>query len=331
MNISACFILVLVFILSYFLSPFTIWYSNKLSMVDIPNDRSSHEVLTPSGGGIVFIIISYLGMLGYFLLNDIPDFKLLVILLGALAIGFVGWLDDFKKLSAKIRFGIQIFIVLISSIFLPVIWTAVPIVAEKAVIILAWVWFINLFNFIDGTDAYAAQEAVFICIGLSVLNFSIGYIALILGLAVLGFLRVNYPKAKIFMGDTGSIFLGYILGGFMILSIAEHKMTIIQAAVLSSLFAVDASYTLIKRGLQGKKVWKAHREHWYQRLNITGARHKVIFYIGITYNLIIMLLLVSNKLELINNFMLLVLALILLLYIALYIKKKEMKISGKKK
>lgn len=331
MNISIYFILAVIFILSFLLSPFTIWYSKKLSMMDIANHRSSHEGITPRGGGIIFIIIFYSEILVYSLFEAGFDLALLIILLCALFMGFIGWLDDFKNLSVKTRLGIQFLVVLLSCMFLPQIWPAIPVIVEKTVIILAWMWFINLFNFMDGTDGYAAQEAVFICIGLFILNSSIGIIALILAFSVLGFLRVNYPKAKIFMGSVGSIFLGYILGGLLIYSIAIHSVTIVQAVILTSLFSVDATYTLLKRGLQRKKVWKAHREHWYQRLNITGINHKVIFYIGIAYNLIVVLLLIFNKINYINDFILLVVPLFLLLSIAFYVTKEEIKILEKTK
>ena len=331
MNISIYFILAAVFILSFFLSPFSIWYSNKLLIVDVANHRSSHEGITPRGGGIVFIIVFFMGLAGYFLLEGIPDSSLLVILFCALIMAIVGWLDDFKDLSVKIRFLVQFLTVSVSCLWLPRIWPAIPLGAERIVIILAWIWFINLFNFMDGTDGYAVQEAVLICAGLFILSSASGNIALILACSVLGFLRVNYPKAKIFMGDVGSIFLGYILGGLIIHSIAEHSMTIIQAGVLTSLFSVDATYTLLKRMLQKKKVWQAHREHWYQILNITGAGHKEIFYIGAVYNLFIAALLFLDKSGTIGEFTLLVITLIILCSIAFYIRMRFKKYQLRQK
>jgi len=312
------FILLLAVVL---FSPLTIWYSNRLSMIDVANHRSSHEGITPRGGGIIFIIIFYIGVIVYSLIFGIPELALFVILLCSVIMAVVGWLDDFKDLSVKIRFGIQFIVVLISCLFLPRIWPILPIVLEKTIIILAWMWFINLFNFMDGTDGYAVQEAVFICIGLFLLSTSVGFIALILGFSVLGFLRVNYPKAKIFMGDVGSIFLGYILGGLLIYSIADHSISIVQAIILTSLFSVDATYTLLKRGLQRKKVWKAHREHWYQRLNIAGVNHKVIFWIGVVYNLIILTIIYLDKIGVITLYV--EVGITLLILIAIHIKRKE--------
>ena len=256
-----------------------------------------------------------------------PRLPVLTVLICGLVMAIVGWLDDFKDLSVKIRFGIQFIVVLISCLFLPRIWPIIPVFIEKTILVLAWMWFINLFNFMDGTDGYAVQEAFFVCLGLFILSASVGNTTLMLAFSVLGFLRVNYSKAKIFMGDVGSIFLGYILGGFLILSITEHSISIVQAIILTSLFSVDATYTLLKRGLQGKKVWKAHREHWYQRLNIAGGNHKVIFWIGVGYNLIILFILYLNKKGFLPAFVEVGICVIILLGISLYIIRKEKRLS----
>ena len=292
--------------------------------MDLANHRSSHIGVTPRGGGILFVLVFYVGVILSFWLLAIPyKLPIIVILSLSLVMAACGWLDDFKDLSVCIRFGVQILVVGVSAFFLPRAWMFMPIILEKAIIAFCWLWFINLFNFMDGTDGYAIQEAFFICLGLFILGISIGNIALILGFSVLGFLRVNYPKAKIFMGDVGSIFLGYILGGLIIYSVTLKELSIFQSLMLTSLFLFDATYTLIKRGLQGKKVWKAHREHWYQRLNISGTTHKTIFYIGAIYNLLLLSLLVLNRNAYLEMKYLVIIAVVLLILIALYIKNKE--------
>lgn len=317
-------ILIFTLLLSLVLSSLTISYARRLSIVDIANHRSSHAGVTPRGGGISFVLVFYIGgVTSSFLLTGAFTTPLIVILVSSLILAGIGWLDDFKDLSVGVRFGVQIGVVLFSVLFLPRTWGFMPIFIEKTIIAFGWVWFINLFNFMDGTDGYAIQEAFFICLGLFILGISIGNIALILGFSVLGFLRVNYPKAKIFMGDVGSIFLGYILGGLIIYSVTLKELSIFQSVMLTSLFLFDATYTLIKRGLQGKKVWKAHREHWYQRLNISGTTHKTIFYIGAIYNLLLLSLLVLNRNAYLEMKYLVIIAVVLLILIALYIKNKE--------
>ena len=309
--------------LSLFLSPLTILYANRFSIVDVANHRSSHVGVTPRGGGIVFVIVFYIGLLLYSLFLSLPVFPIVIIAFCSIVMAFVGWLDDFKDLSASIRFFIQFIVVLISCMFIPKIWYSIPIVIEKTILILSWIWFINLFNFMDGTDGYAAQEAVFICIGIFLFSIVLCNIALILALSVLGFLRVNYPKAKIFMGDIGSIFLGYIIGGLLIYSLYLDRINFIQPIILTSLFLFDATFTLIKRGLQKKKVWRAHREHWYQRLNIAGASHTQIFWIGVVYNILILLIIYLNKINLLPIIPEVCICTILFSAYCTYIKQKE--------
>jgi UDP-N-acetylmuramyl pentapeptide phosphotransferase/UDP-N-acetylglucosamine-1-phosphate transferase len=323
-NMTDTILLIFVLLMTTLLAPLAVSYAEKLSLMDISNHRSSHIGITPRGGGIVFIIVFFTSSIIYYLLiGKTPNFSLLTVLICALIMAVIGWLDDFADLSVKIRFTVQFLVVLYSCLFIPRIWDAVPVIVEKTTIVFAWMWFINLFNFMDGTDGYATQEAFFICIGLFLLSSSIGIITFLLGVSVLGFLRVNYPKAKIFMGDVGSIFLGYILGGFLIYSIAEHSITIVQAIILTSLFSVDSTYTLIKRGLQKKKIWKAHREHWYQRFNITGASHKAIFWIGVIYNLIILFTLFLGKIGYISAIIEIIISVALLSSFVIYIKRKE--------
>lgn len=315
---------IIILILSIFIAPVTISYARGLSIVDIANHRSSHIGITPRGGGIIFVVVFYIGMIFYYFL-DLETFStpLVIILTSSMIMAVSGWLDDFKDLSVGIRFSIQIIVVVISSLLLPRAWTFLPVIIEKTIIAFAWLWFINLFNFMDGTDGYAVQEAFFICLGLFILGASLGNITLILGGSVLGFLRVNFPKAKIFMGDVGSIFLGYMLGGLILYSITVKELNFLQAIILTSLFLFDATYTLIKRGVQRKKVWQAHREHWYQRLNISGANHKTIFYVGVIYNLIVICLLILNKLNYMPNIVTVIISCLILIFIAIYIKKRE--------
>ena len=146
----------------------------------------------------------------------------------------------------------------------------------------------------DGADAFATQEAIFISLALLLL---IGFNALpliFLIAALLGFLRVNYPKAKIFMGDIGSLFLGYFIGGLLLYYLSQNDITIIDGFIITSLFGFDASYTLLKRLVQKKKLSQAHHEHWYQRLLIAGFSHKALFYIAVCYNVLMLLVLMGN-------------------------------------
>ncbi|MCF6806980.1 glycosyltransferase family 4 protein [Thiotrichales bacterium 19S9-11] len=269
----------------------TIYYAKKISMIDTANERSSHIGQTYRGGGILFIIFFYVGVItawsiGYIQLTSF----LITLLVCSLFIAVVGWFDDFKNLSARMRFLIQIVLATVSICFLDQLWPNIPILIEKFFLILAWVWFINLYNFMDGADGFSAQETIFICGILFLLLGANAYILAILGCAILGFLRVNYPKAHIFMGDIGSLFLGFILGGFLLYIVSNNHLSAIDAILVTSLFSFDATYTLIKRVIKKKKFWQAHREHWYQRLLITGFSHKQLFWVGVLYNFLVLMI-----------------------------------------
>lgn len=292
--------LLLLIITSFLFSPLSIFYARKMSIVDVENERSSHKGMAHRGGGILFIVLFYLSCLvAYFM--DYVRFSLVEVTLccGAFVMSVVGWLDDYRGLTARLRLFFQLLIVGISVYFLPSLITSVPVFLEKLILVFAWVWFINLFNFMDGADGFATQETIFICLALILMGLSNSFIDILL-CSIIGFLRVNYPRAKIFMGDIGSLFLGYLLGGVMLDFVCNHKLPIVSGFLITSLFSFDATYTLFKRVIAGKKISEAHREHWYQRLLISGSTHKQLFYISVIYNLLMIciLFLFSAKKEL---------------------------------
>ena len=286
-------IVLLILVLSFLFAPTTLIYAKNMAITDAANERSSHIGVVSRGGGLLFIIFFYIGVLltilgGYLNLSSF----VWVLLLGAFIMALVGWLDDFKGLSVAVRFFIQFALVVITVYFLPQTWPFLPVILEKCILILAWVWFINLYNFMDGADGFATQQSIFISVAILL---PLGFKALLFVLLIaslLGFLRVNYPKAKIFMGDIGSLFLGYFIGGMLLYYLSRHNISIIDGLIMTSLFGFDASYTLLKRLLQKKKLSQAHREHWYQRLLITGFSHKALFYTAICYNLLMLLVLI---------------------------------------
>jgi UDP-N-acetylmuramyl pentapeptide phosphotransferase/UDP-N-acetylglucosamine-1-phosphate transferase len=140
---------------------------------------------------------------------------------------------------------------------------------------LAWLWFINLFNFMDGIDGLAGSEAIAVALGYLLIVTWAGHDhplwrpALIVAASVAGYLAWNWHPAKVFMGDAGSIPLGFLLGWLLLdLALAGQWAA---ALILPAYFAADATYTLLKRALRGEKPWQAHREHFYQRAVLGGA------------------------------------------------------------
>jgi len=283
-------ILIVILCLSYFFSTLSIVYARRAALTDQANERSSHQGMALRGGGIVFILAFYLGMGGLYLSGSIAaDTYQVLLLCGSFAIGALGWFDDRVSLSPRFRLLVQLVATSLVVAFLPKLWFWCPVLLEKLILTLAWVWFINLFNFMDGADGFAAQQGIFNGLSSYLLVGLTAVPLLILSSALMGFLRVNRPKAKIFMGDIGSLFLGYLIGGYLLLFLAQHKISLIEALLLTSLFSFDATYTLLKRIYQKKPVLQAHREHWYQRYLICVNSHKKLFFLACIYNVCVLL------------------------------------------
>ncbi len=253
------------------------------ALLDLPNKRSSHKVPTPRGGGLAVISSLLLALLlasSDWLSLIQPS---LTLKLGAfiLALATISWIDDLKGLGALFRFGFHILVVA-SALYLglvtgPFFITFLDPTIELLLIGLGWVWFINLFNFMDGIDGIASIEALTIGLGSAALVWYAGgeqttaIIGLILAASSLGFLPFNWYPAKIFMGDIGSIPLGFLCA-WILISLASQEMGA-AAFILSLVFFADATLTLFKRLFRGEKIWLAHNQHFYQRAVQRGLSH----------------------------------------------------------
>jgi UDP-N-acetylmuramyl pentapeptide phosphotransferase/UDP-N-acetylglucosamine-1-phosphate transferase len=245
-------------------------------ILDRPNERSSHRVPTPRGGGIA-VIGSIL--LAWILLARTESVQSAVfgIAFGAVLLAAVSWLDDLRGLSPVVRLAVQAAAVAIGIFVLPGPRGLFFLVA----IGLTWIWWINLFNFMDGIDGLAGSEAAAIGAGL-LLFATVGAgadpalpaIAAAVTGAAIGFLVWNWSPARIFLGDVGSVPLGYILG-FLLLDVAVRGYWKI-ALILPLYFVADATITLARRLLRGERVWQAHREHFYQQAMRRGLGHAAV-------------------------------------------------------
>jgi UDP-N-acetylmuramyl pentapeptide phosphotransferase/UDP-N-acetylglucosamine-1-phosphate transferase len=242
-------------------------------ILDRPNERSSHRLPTPRGGGIAvigsvlpaWIVLAWAG--------SVPS-SVFGIALGTILLAAVSWIDDLRNLSPLARVLAQAGAVAIGVSVLP----GQPGLFLLTAIGLAWLWWINLFNFMDGIDGLAGGEAAAIGTGLLLFgSFGAGsdpalreLAAAVTGAAI-GFLVWNWSPARIFLGDVGSVPLGYILG-FLLLDLAGrgHWRT---ALILPLYFLADATITLTRRLLRGERVWHAHREHFYQWAVRGGLGH----------------------------------------------------------
>ena len=251
----------------------------KKQIMDLPNDRSSHSLPTPRGGGLAVTPICLLGWavltgLGYALpASGLP-------LLGAIALLALSWTDDRKGLPPGRRLAVHIGACVLGLLALPtdalIFQGIMPFWLDRTVALLGYVWFVNLFNFMDGIDGITGTETAVIAAGLALIAGLDGRPEAmaqptVLFAAAMGFLFWNWHPAKLFLGDSGSVPLGYLLG-WLLLDLAGHGH-LAAALILPLYYLADATITLLRRLARGEKVWQAHREHFYQKALSGGRGH----------------------------------------------------------
>ena len=314
---------IILFLISFFLTYFIKNYMIKKSLVATVNERSSHTVPTPHGGGIALSITWFIGLVYLYFAGQIESNLFFALLVGVI-ISIVSFFDDIYELSPKIRLFAQSIVALGGLYFLGGFETFTfgifdiqnPILTNVFAFFMI-IWFINLYNFLDGINGYAGSEAVFLALSGFVL-FG-GNHFLVLAVAVLGFLYWNWNKAKIFMGDVGSTLLGYNIAIFTIYYANQEATNFWIWIILFALFWFDATLTLIRRKLNKEKLSQAHKKHAYQRLTQAGWSHfKVTNYsIGINLILFSIVYFVSNI------FIAFVFALILLILTMKFVDSKK--------
>lgn len=265
-------------------------YARKKSIVDIPNERSSHEIPTPRGGGLAIVIVFYIGLLLFH--NEIEP-KLFNALLFGLPIAFVSLIDDFVSLSSKTRLVVQALSAIgalwclggVSKIDL--VCCSLEGLWLNVIVVLAMIWITNLYNFLDGIDGYAGIEAL--TVGVGIFIFFHNPLGLVLVASVLGFLVFNWHKASIFMGDVGSVTLGFLFSVFVFYNTSGENIYI--WLVLLSLFWVDATVTLLRRYINHENITQPHKKHAYQRLVQYGWTHNQVALGALMINGILLVLL----------------------------------------
>lgn len=276
--IAAAFVAVAVCILVRILIPVL----SRRGVMDRPNARSSHTVPTPRGGGIAMMAVLQPALFGWMIWADMPVMQVVAVVGGAAVLALVSLVDDVLGLGAASRFGAQVVVIgsIIASVLIG-IGGAAPWFSLLVLLALpAWIWFVNLYNFMDGIDGITAVETLVIGLGLAFLTYDTGQAghlfmpAVFVSAAALGFLIWNWHPAKIFMGDVGSVPLGFILG-WMLLRLAESGLWA-AAIILPSYYLTDATLTLLRRILRGEKFWRAHKEHYYQRAVQAGRSHSQV-------------------------------------------------------
>lgn len=255
-----------------------IYLLSHYQVFDVPNKRSSHVKPTPRGGGFAvwIAILAGVGVANY--LTEYSFHTSFVLLLWSLPLVIVSLWDDFVNVPAIIRLSVQFLVVFGTLFWLSSFFAMSPFLMVSLAI--GWVWFINLYNFMDGIDGITSIETVMITIGvmsLSLVAFidkELFLLSFIISMSALGFLFWNWSPAKIFLGDVGSVFLGFIVGG--VLCILAGQGHWIAALILSMYYLLDSTVTLALRVFQGKKFWQAHKEHFYQQAVQSGMSHEQV-------------------------------------------------------
>jgi Fuc2NAc and GlcNAc transferase len=317
--ISEIALLVFIFLLSFCLTYFYGKLALKRSVLDIPCERSSHETPTPFGGGIAIVISFYLCLL-YSYFNGKIEKDLFFALLPGIALAFVGFVDDFRKLSTVFRLVVQIVCSGTALIFLDGFIIDNYSWLWSLIALFGCVWFINLFNFMDGSDGYASMEAI--SIALALWFFTGMNVILFLAFSVGGFLYWNFPKAKIFMGDVGSTTLGFILVVFGIYLHNNGSLNFSIWILITALFWFDATVTLFLRIIKREKLAKAHRNHIYQRAIRGGFSHLKVMLLGLGTNFLLLFISYAIWRKYIPYILGLILTLVILLSAMQYVGNK---------
>lgn len=246
-----------------------------------PNARSAHRTPTPQGGGLALVVATLGTSLAAFCALPAPipapSTELAAVSAATVLLAAVGLVDDVVSLGPGTRLVLQALAVAAVSIALAPdlrVLPQLPWWLERSVLWLAGMWFINLFNFMDGIDLMTVCETVPITLGLISIGALGGLrtdgvvLALALLGAIVGFAPFNRPVARLFLGDVGSLPVGLLVGWLLALVAGSGHLA--AALLLPLYYVADATITLGRRALGGERVWEAHRSHFYQRAMLRG-------------------------------------------------------------
>lgn len=260
-------------------------YAQK-NLLDIPNQRSSHQVAKPKGGGLAIVISFFFAVLVGFFDNRIERFHFYLLIL-TLLVAAIGFWDDHQPIPAywrlMIHFSVAVGVMTLLGGF-PILVVG-KVATELGIFgyfigVVFLVWLLNLFNFMDGIDGLAASETVFVAGSLAyflyAVDFQLFFISAALAFSCSGFLVWNWPLAKIFMGDVGSGFLGLILAMLILMASHQSPVFLYIGMILTAVFFVDSTYTLLVRIASRQKWYDAHCSHAYQQAAKQYGHLKVV-------------------------------------------------------
>jgi Fuc2NAc and GlcNAc transferase len=256
-------------------------YARRARILDVPSERSSHKTPTPRGGGAGMVIAFALASAVCARIYQWNE-GFWWILGTSLGMAALGWWDDRVSLSARLRLRVQVFLsiaVLLGMHSMPSLmvsqafwgeWLHLPILVYLLLLLFV-IWMANLYNFMDGVDGILGLQSLTVALLLGFLawqkqDIELAWIYLLLASALLGFLFFNWSPARIFMGDVGSVFLGFIFAALAVYGELRGTLSFSITVLMHGAFVVDATMTLLRRLSRGKKPQVAHRSHAYQKL-----------------------------------------------------------------
>lgn len=257
------------------------------AVLDVPNDRSLHEVPAPRGGGVAIVAIAVAAIVLAGLGGHLPVGSFSGLLGGGLLVAVVGWIDDLRSLPVRVRVVVHTVAAawfLAQTGGLPTIQIGSTTVTLGALgtflALLGIVWSVNLYNFMDGIDGLAGGQAVITAtLGALLLlptQPGLAFIAIAIAGSSAGFLVLNWSPARIFMGDAGSCLLGFLFAALGLLSEATQAAPLLVWGFLGATFLFDATVTLVRRAIRGERWYSGHRSHAYQRAVQSGWRHSLV-------------------------------------------------------
>lgn len=260
---------------------FVIRVASKVGLIQEPDSRSSHVDITPHGGGLGLVLVGFVAGIILFMSGgfnaELPVSKLITLSIFALLLAVVGLIDDIRGLSIKLRFGVQLLVVAALLVIigqLPAIGFLKGLLLI-AVIFFAGLWWINLFNFMDGIDGIAAVQAVWLLLTTATLGYVsdaaiaqtfLWQLQLLIAAATFGFLLFNWPPARVFMGDVGSTWLAFVMLALALASIQMGWLSYAVWIILPAVFIIDTTITLLTRIIRKERWYAAHCTHAYQHL-----------------------------------------------------------------
>ena len=300
MNIAGLITAALVaWLCGYFLTRWVRNYSIRVSWLDVPDARSSHDTATPTGGGIAVVAIVLAGIT-YLAIDVVGIWP--AIGLSIVGLATLGWIDDRRNLSVAVRLAVQLLAALVAIYAISPIreidiggLLITPGVLGYLVAGIWIVWMTNLYNFMDGIDGLATVQGIVgagtLCVWFVALGaYDIALCTAIVFGALLGFLKYNWYPASIFLGDVGSLALGGLFGIIGVVGVVTYKIPITAYIILFGVFIGDATLTLARRLLRGENISRAHRTHFYQRAVQASWSHGQVSVAVLVANLILAVL-----------------------------------------